>query len=141
MRQYSFINTAVVVSGVEITGWAEGDDVIDIQHAADAISSTVGAGGEMVTSISADRSGTIKFKLQQTSPSNKFLNDLLDAQRLGSASFAPIQIKFQDLGRNDVADGASCYIKKSAGIKRGAKANSQEWEFVAERLDLVYGDA
>ena len=32
MRPYSFQNTVVIVNGVEITGWAHGDDVIDIKR-------------------------------------------------------------------------------------------------------------
>ena len=70
MKVYSFQNTVMLVNGVEITGWDEGDDVIQIERLSDSASHKIGAAGDMMVSISADKSGSFKFKLQQTSSSN-----------------------------------------------------------------------
>ncbi len=140
MRVYSFLNTVVLINGVEITGAAEGDDVIEIARRSDAASDQIGAGGNMMVSLSADKSGTIKFKLQDTSASNTFLSKLSAQQDGGSETFVPVNIKFQDTYRQDTADGTVGYIKKHADIKRGAKAGSQEWEVVVEQLDMLLGD-
>ena len=78
MKRYSFQDTVVLVNGVEITGWADGDDVIGIKRRVDSVSDKMGASGEMMVSVSADRSGEISFKLQQTSSSNKYLNQLCE---------------------------------------------------------------
>lgn len=140
MRVYSFLNTVVLINGVEITGAAEGDDVIEISRRSDAASDQIGAGGNMMVSLSADKSGIVKFKLQNTSASNTFLSKMSALQDGGSETFVPVNIKFQDTYRQDTADGTVGYIKKHADIKRGAKAGSQEWEVIVEQLDMLLGD-
>lgn len=140
MRIYSFANTVVLINGVEITGWAEGDDVIDIERANDSVSHKIGAGGNMMASLSTDKSGTVKMKLQATSSSNVFLSKLCNLQDGGTATFVPINLKFQDTYRQDTAEGTVGYIKKDAGIKRGSKAGDPEWEIIVEQLDMLLGD-
>ena len=61
MKVYSFQNTVMLVNGVEITGWADGDDVIKIARRADSASDKIGASGDMMVSISADKSGEFTF--------------------------------------------------------------------------------
>ena len=140
MKRYSFQDTVVVINGVEIVGWADGDDVIQVKRRVDTISDKVGAGGEMMVSISADKSGEFTFKLQQTSSSNKYLNQLCQLQEAAGATFLPVNILFQDTYRQDLATGTVGYIKKPADLSRGAMANNQEWTVVVERLDLVLGN-
>lgn len=140
MKVYSFQNTVMLVNGVEITGWAEGDDVIAIARRTDSASDKVGADGSMMVSISADKSGEFAFKLQQTSSSNKYLMSLCALQEGGAKTFVPVNVLFQDTYRNDLATGTIGYIKKPADIARGAQGNNQEWTVVVERLDLLLGD-
>lgn len=140
MKVYSFQNTVMLVNGVEITGWAEGDDVIDIARRSDSASDKVGADGTMMVSISADKSGEFKFKLQQTSSSNKYLMGLCALQEGGAKTFVPVNVLFQDTYRNDMATGTVGYIKKPTDVQRGAQAGNQEWTVVVERLDLLLGD-
>lgn len=140
MKRYSFQDCVMLVNGVEITGWDEGDDVIKVSRRADAITDKVGAGGEMMVSVSADRSGEFAFKLQQTSSSNKYLQQLMDLQQASGSNFVPIGVLFQDTYRNDMASGASGYLKKPPEMSRGANAGTQEWTVVVERLDLVFGN-
>lgn len=139
MQQYSFQNTIILINGVEITGWAEGDDVISIKRRVDSISDKVGAGGSMVVSISSDRSGEFMFKLQQTSPSNNYLQDIINQQELAGVFFEPISITFQDIYRQDLASGSTGYIKKPTEITRGEKSQTQEWSVVVESLQQVLG--
>ena len=141
MRPYSFQNTVVIVNGVEITGWADGDDVIDIKRRTDSASDKVGADGKMMVSISADKSGEITFKLQQTSSSNKFLMALTALQEAAGTNFVPVTVLFQDTYRNDMAAGTVGYLKKPADMTRGTQAQNTEWVIVVERLDMVCGDS
>jgi hypothetical protein len=140
MRSFSFGNTIVVINGVEIVEWADGDDVIAIKRLTPSMSHKVGASGSMMVSISSDKSGSFTFKLQQTSPSNKYLNNLLNLQEAGGATFEPVAILFQDTYRQDLATGSIGYITKPTDVTRGAAANNQEWEIIVERLDLVLGN-
>jgi hypothetical protein len=139
MQQYAFSNTIVLVNGVEITGWADGDDVINVKRRVDSISDKVGAGGNMAISISSDKSGEFTFKLQQVSISNSYLQSLMDSQELGGPTFVPIKVTFQDIYRNDLAIGSFGYLKKPADLTRGAAINNQEWGIVVENLKQVLG--
>ena len=140
MRVYSFANTVMIINGVEITGFSEGDDVIDITRNGDSASHKVGADGHMVVSLSADKSGAYKFKLQSTSSSNRYLSMLAAQQDGGTATFVPLHVKFQDLHRQDLADGSVGYLKKHADIKTGKEAGEREWEVIVESLDMLLGD-
>ena len=140
MQQYSFQNTIVLIDGVEITGWAEGDDVIGIKRRVDSMSDKVGAGGSMVVSVSSDRSGEFTFKLQQTSPSNSYLQNKINAMELAGVDFAPVSVTFQDIYRQDLAGGSVGYIKKPAEMTRGEHSTTQEWALVVESLQQVLGN-
>ena len=140
MKVYSFQNTVMLVNGVEITGWADGDDVIKIARRSDSASDKIGANGDMMVSISADKSGEFTFKLQQTSSSNKFLAGLVALQEGGAKTFVPVTCLFQDTYRQDLATGTVGYLKKPADLSRGDKAGDQEWTIVVERLDMLLGD-
>lgn len=141
MRVFSFLNTVVYVNGVEISGWAEGDDVISIKRRNPSATDKIGAGGEMVVSISADRSGEFTFKLQGTSQSNKYLQSLQSLQQAGSSTFVPVSVLFQDTYRNDIATGTVGYITKPADVSRGANMSDSEWVIVVESLDSLIGEA
>lgn len=140
MNVYSFQNTVMLVNGVEITGWSDGDDVIKIGRRADSASDKVGANGDMMVSISADKSGEFTFKLQQTSSSNKYLMSLCALQEGGAKTFVPVNVLFQDTYRQDLATGTVGYLKRPPELSRGPQGGDQEWVIVVERLDLLLGD-
>ena len=139
MKTYSFLNTIVLVNGVEITEWAEGDDVIQFSRINDSISHVIGASGEMAVSISADRSGQFTFNLQQVAGSNAYLSGLLAAAENGA--FVPVFVQFKDTEGNDLASGTQGYIPKYADASRGTNINGQEWRVIVERLDMLLGGA
>ncbi len=139
MKTYSFLNTIVLVNGIEITEWAEGDDVIQISRLNDSTAHVIGASGEMAVAISADRSGQFVLNLQQTSQSNAYLSSLVTAAENGA--FVPVFIQFKDTEGNDLASGTQGYITKPADMSRGTGINSQEWTIIVERLDLLLGGA
>lgn len=136
MKQYSFLNTLLLVNGVEITGFDEGDDVIQLSRINDSAAHSIGTDGEMTISISADRSGTVMFRIMQTSDSNSYLSALINAQENGA--YVPIFVQFKDTKGGDLGSGTQGYITKPAGITRGTNAQAQEWVIVVERLDLLH---
>ncbi|MCH8821332.1 DUF3277 family protein [Patescibacteria group bacterium] len=137
MKQYSFLNTIVLINAVGITGWAEGDDVIQIERRADSAIDVVGADGEMTVAITADRSAEFRINLQQSSSSNLYLSGLVNAAENGA--FVPIFIQFKDTGGNDLASGTQGYIQKPPAMNRGTGINGQQWIIVVERADLLVG--
>lgn len=140
MSPYSFANCVVIINGVELTGWADGDDAIDVKRNADSASHKIGAGGSMMVSLSTDKSGEFSFKLQQTAASNGYLSDLANRQEAGADTFVPVNVLMQDTFRQDRASGTIGYMKKPADMTRGVQGNNQEWVIVVEKLDLVFGN-
>lgn len=139
MQAYSFLNIVVLLNGVEITDWAEDDDAIMAKRLTDSASHKTGSDGKMMLSLSADRSGEMTFKLQQTSPSNAQLYSLISQQEAGAQTFVPVSVRVQDTYRQDLANGGIGYIKKPADFGRGFAAGNQEWVLVFENLELIFG--
>lgn len=136
MKEYSFLDTLLLVNGVEISGFDEGDDVIALERLNDSAGHKIGTDGEMTVSISADRSGTVTFRLMQSSDSNAYLSGLINAQENGA--FVPIFVQFKDTRGNDLGSGTQGYINRPASMTRGTNANAQEWMVTVERLDLLH---
>ena len=139
MKDYSFLNTILLVNGVEITGYDEGDDVISLERINDSASHKVGTDGVMSVAVSADRTGTVTFRLMQTSDSNTYLSGLIAAQENGI--FVPTTVLFKDTRGGDLGTGTQGYINRPASMVRGTAVNAQEWVITVERLDLLYNAA
>ena len=136
MKEYSFLDTLLLVNGVEINGFDEGDDVIALERLNDSAAHKIGTDGEMTVSISADRSGTVTFRLMQSSDSNAYLSGLINAQENGA--FIPIFVQFKDTRGNDLGSGTQGYINRPASMTRGTNANGQEWVVTVEKLDMLH---
>lgn len=136
MKQYSFLNVNLLVNGVDISGFDEGDDTITVARITDSAQHKVGTDGEMSVAISADRSTTVTFRLMQTSDSNSYLSGLVSLQENGV--FVPIFIQMTDVANGDFASGTQGYITRPADMVRGTNVNSQEWVITVERGDLLY---
>lgn len=140
MNVYSFANGVLLINGVEITGFDEGDDVLRFNRLTDSAVHSIGADGRMMVSVSADRSGEVVFKLQAGSNGNKYLMSLLAAmEAFPGRTFVPVNVLWQDLARRDTAAGSVGYLKRPPEVTRGAKATPQEWSIIVERLDLAFG--
>lgn len=141
MKASAFQDTAVIFSAApllphEATGWADGDDVFKIAKLADAATFKVGAKGNMAVSINADQSAEITMKFFSNSPTNKYLNDVLNLQR-NTRTWAPIGVTFQDLVRLDSAVAITGFIKKLPDITRGGGITNQEWTIVVPDIYIV----
>jgi len=137
MKNYSFLNTILLVNAIPLTGFDEGDDAITLARLNDSSAHKIGVDGEMTVSISADRSGSITFRLMQSSDSNSYLSGLVGAAENGA--FVPIFVQFKDTQGGDIGSGTQGYITKPADMVRGENANGQEWVIVVERLDMIHG--
>jgi len=136
MKEYSFLDTILLVNGIAISGFDEGDDVITLERSVDTGAHKVGTDGEMTLSLTADRSGSITFRLMQSSDSNTYLSGLVLAAENGA--FVPIFVQFKDTRGGDIGSGTQGYILRPATMVRGTNANAQEWSIVVERLDMLY---
>jgi len=139
MQNYSFLNMFVFVQGTPITGWAEGDDVIQVARRENAFNDKVGADGRMIVAQNANQSGSLKFRLQQQSEGNSVLNYLFGLQEGSMGQFAPLQVTVKNIATGELSVGSFGYIVKPAETSRGVNPNAQEWEIVVERLNQLFG--
>ena len=141
MRVYSFRDVTAVIDAVhEITGYATGDDVITADRNVDSATSTIGAGGEMMLSVSADLSGKVTFKLLKTSSSNRYLLNRLRTLELGTKTFVPMNLSVKDVHRQDVIVGIAGYVTKQPQTKHGEKGAEHEWVLNFQILHCDFGD-
>ena len=138
MKEYSFLNVSLLVNGVEISGYAEGDDVIQVARREDSTQDVVGADGEMSLALNANRSGTVTFRLQQTSNSNAYLSGLVNVGEVGGLG-TTVTVQMIDVESGDLAVGTKGYITKPADMARGSNSNAQEWVLVVENLYMLNG--
>jgi hypothetical protein len=136
----SFTNTVLVVNGVPITGFADGDDAISFKRLTDSASHKIGADGLMMVSLSADRSGEVDIKLFKTSLSNAYLNGLLAAQESpGGVAFVPIYVTALDVLRQDMGVGSAGYLKKVPDLQFGEHGTVQQWSIIVQNLTNTFG--
>lgn len=123
-----------------VSGYSDADDAIMIERRNPQITDKVGCDGKMAIFLSSDNSGKITIKLFQTSPTNKFLNQVCQLAQGGPGTFVPISPSFVDTYRNDKAIGLSGYVVKPAPAPRGKDVKEQTWEIIVENLQVLYGD-
>ena len=136
MQTYSFGECSLLINGVAIEGYDEGDDVITIRRLNDNSSHILSADGVMTVSFSPDRSGEIIFRVNQASAINATLSSYVTAQE--SNVIVPITVQFTDLNGNDLMSATEGYIPRPADVVRGLNSQAQEWRIVVERLVMSH---
>ncbi|WDD92790.1 DUF3277 family protein [Burkholderia sp. FERM BP-3421] len=144
MATYSFQDvTATLVGpgGVFSLGSGSGnaDEGITIAAAGDKNTMTVGADGEVMHTLHADKSGTVTIRLLKTSPSNAKLMSLYQAQSLDSRLWGKNLIAIGQAAAGDVATARTCAFKKVPDIKYAKDGDVLEWVFDAAKIDRMLG--
>jgi hypothetical protein len=142
MQTIHFPNGHMLVNNVEIDGFGSDDDVFKFERLAESITYKVGAGGNAVLNISADKSAKITIKLQPTSPSNAYLMGLLALEEGGADTFVPVAVTYQDTARQDIVTAIPGCLIKVPDFERGmdSSGNDVQWEFFFERGDVLWGN-
>jgi hypothetical protein len=137
MRAISFIDWSNYVNGIQVSGFAEGDGVVEMEFLGKD-TATVGADGQMSVHLSANKAIKVTIKLAPTSSGNAYLNKLYMAQRGGPRTMLPIVYNAQDSYRKDKVAGWHGIISAPPKVSRGEKAGDIMWEFTFQRgvIDL-----
>lgn len=113
-----------------LTGFADGDDVINIVRPDDGISTQTGALGDVTTSIVANPVGEGTFILQAQSPSNSLLNSLARTKEAFSLNIT------ENNSQKLQVSMTSCRIVKEADNPRGKNAGQRSWLLRAEKMEI-----
>lgn len=125
LKTYNPKDTLVAAGTHAVTGYAD-DSFISIEPSGDGITKKTGCDGEIVRSISPDKSYVVKITLLQTSDSNSFLQESYNRDvEYGDAIF-PLMI--QDLMGSLLFSADQAWVAKPATRGRGKEAGTNEWE-------------
>ena len=134
MNFHAFGKLLPMLNGIPLTGFAEGDDVINIKRNSDTFGHKVGADGKMTTYRSSDKSGTVTMKFMQGSEASKVFDTIFSIQASVTAPFVPAVFTLLNTTTGESVVAVPGYIKRPADWVRGTNVNEEEWEFVCEDL-------
>ena len=133
MTQYGAKSVSVIVNGLPITGFMDGE-FVTITPSVDPNSLHVGADGEQTMVVNADESATVALRLKQTSESNA----VLSALRATRAVF-PIVVK--DTSGTSIHTGAKAFISGAVAVAYGQEITGREWTITVGKLvDFIGGN-
>lgn len=144
MSTYSFIdvNATLVGAGAVIdlgSGSANAEEGISIVAAADKNTMLIGADGEGMHSLHADKSGQITVRLLKTSPKNAQLMALYDGQSLSSSAWGNNVITVTHSASGDTTVARSCAFKKRPDLNYRKDGDIVEWVFDSIKIDGLLG--
>lgn len=142
---YSFMDvTATLVgpTGVVNLGYGASvaDEGITIDAAGDKNSMMIGADGEGMHSLHADKSGTVTVRLLQTSKTNAILQAMYDAQTLSPKLHGMNTIVVTNTASNDVHTARECAFKRKPSVSYKKDGTILEWVFDSIKIDSVLGN-
>ncbi|WP_288074674.1 phage protein [Pseudomonas sp.] len=144
MAAYSFldVNATLVGAGAVIdlgAGSANAEEGISIVMAGDKNTMLIGADGEGMHSLHADKSGQVTVRLLKTSPKNAQLMTLYDAQSLSSSAWGQNVITVTHSVSGDTNVARSCAFKKRPDLNYKKDGDIVEWVFDSIKIDGILG--
>lgn len=145
MSTYSFLDVQATLVGPSGSlnlgnGAAIADEGISIDPAGDKSTMMIGADGEGMHSLHADKSGTVTVRLLKTSPTNAKLMAMFDMQTTSSALHGLNLITVTNPVSGDVTTARNCAFKKRPPIKYAKDGDIIEWTFDAIKIDSILGE-
>lgn len=101
---------------------------------------TIGADGEVMHSLHADKSGTITVNLLKTSPTNKKLSLAYNAQSQSSATWGNNVIVIRNKVSGDIITARSVAFQKQPDNANAKAGNTMPWVFDCGKIDQVLGE-
>lgn len=144
MSTYSFLDVACTLAsddGVIDVGYGAGvaEEGITFAMAGDKNTMIIGADGEGMHSLHADKSGQVTIRLLKTSPANAKLMNLYVLQQSSPRKWGKNTITMTNSGANDKASATKCAFKKAPDIANAKDGALLEWVFDSIKVDTKLG--
>lgn len=142
---YSFIDVSASLTGptgsIDLGyGSANSGEGITVAMTEAKNTMTVGADGEVMHSLHAGKSGTITVTLLKTSPVNKKLSLMYNAQSLSSATWGNNVIVIRNKVSGDTTTARSCAFQKQPDHANAKVGNTVSWVFDCGKIDQLLGE-
>jgi hypothetical protein len=131
---YNPLKVSVIIGGVPVSGWADGDMVI-AAYDADHTTKHVGNGGEGRLIETNDRSGTLTVRLSDYSQVNGAMS-VIDQAGL------PVPIIVTDkTSVGDLFTTSAAKLQKTPDLRKSNEAVMNEWVFVFIKGTIIHSGA
>lgn len=132
-KTYAAKKVQVVFNNQVLTGFMDGS-FVEVERNSDSFTLMIGADGEGARAASADKSGTVKITLLQTSASNDVLSAVLIADELTNVAAAPLLIK--DGSGRTLVSSPEAWVKKPAVVTFDKEIQGREWTIETDALAI-----
>lgn len=145
MSTYSFLDVTASLSGptgvIDLgQGSANSEEGITQTMGGNKNTMTIGADGEVMHSLHADKSGTITVTLLKTSPVNKKLSLAYNAQSQSSATWGNNVIVIRNTASGDISTARSCAFQKQPDFNNAKEGGTVAWVFDCGKIDQLLGE-
>lgn len=145
MATYSFLEITASFTGptgvIDLgAGSAVAKEGITISLANTRNTMTVGADGEGMHSLKADKSGTVVVRALLASPINAKLQAAYNAQALSASLWGNNVITIRNKQNDEVTVCRGCAFQKQPDIVYSEEGQMREWTFDALKIDTTTGE-
>ena len=145
MATYSFLDVTASLTGptgvIDLgQGSANSEEGITQTMGGNKNTMTIGADGEVMHSLHADKSGTITVTLLKTSPVNKMLSLAYNAQSQSSATWGNNVIVIRNTASGDISTARSCAFQKQPDFNNAKEGGTVAWVFDCGKIDQLLGE-
>lgn len=145
MSTYSFLDVTASLTGptgiIDLgQGSANAEEGITQTMGGNKNTMTIGADGEVMHSLHADKSGTITVTLLKTSPVNKKLSLAYNAQSQSSATWGNNVIVIRNTASGDISTARSCAFQKQPDFNNAKEGGTVAWVFDCGKIDQLLGE-
>jgi len=144
MSTYSFldVNATLVGPGGSVNlgaSAAAAEEGITVEAMEDKNIMTIGAGGQGMHSLVANKASTVTIRLLRTSPTNNALQNMYNFQTGSSSRHGRNVIVITDLQRGDVITASGAAFKREPTLTYAKEGGMLEWSFDAISTVRVLG--
>ncbi|WP_158780599.1 DUF3277 family protein [Pantoea sp. BAV 3049] len=145
MPAYSFMDVSASLSGptgsIDLGyGSANSEEGIVVAMSEAKNTMTTGADGEVMHSLHAGKSGIITVNLLKTSPTNKKLSLMYNAQSQSSATWGNNVIVVRNKASGDMSTARSVAFQKLPDHANAKVGNTVAWVFDCGKIDQLLGE-
>ena len=145
MATYSFLDVTASLTGptgvIDLgQGSANSEEGITQTMGGNKNTMTIGADGEVMHSLHADKSGTITVTILNTSPVNKKLSLAYNAQSQSSATWGNNVIVIRNTASGDISTARSCAFQKQPDFNNAKEGGTVAWVFDCGKIDQLLGE-
>lgn len=145
MPAYSFLDVSGTFTGptgsIELgSGSANSEEGIVVAMTEAKNTMTIGADGEVMHSLHGGKSGTITVTLLKTSPVNKKLSLMYNAQSQSSALWGNNIIVLRNKVSGDIVTARSVAFQKQPDWNNPKVAGTVAWVFDGGKIDELLGE-